>query len=134
VEKTFDAVDSKENISRWMGGEIQTKFLSDHDPKNPVGTKFTHTVQKLVTIEGEVIAYEKPKLLGVHEKYKNLTGTVFHYFKPVGENVTELTCVIDIPEEKTWQTVLIKTLKPLFDQMVAMQLRGIKNIAEETKV
>lgn len=133
VDKAFDSVDSKEKISRWMGGEMQTKFLNQWDPTNPVGTKFSHTIQRIITLEGEVIAYEKPRILGVSQEYKGIRGTFFYYFKPGENNTTILTCELEIADGQPLQKVFIQSLIPLFDQLVNMQIRSLKTIAEETK-
>jgi uncharacterized protein YndB with AHSA1/START domain len=130
IERVFDAVDKEENIKKWMGGLLKTEYKSLKDAENPVGTKFLHKISGLAEIEGEVIAYQKPVLLGVGQHYKNVSGTVFYHFKPLEDQSTEIKCDLEVFEGSAVKTLLVKSLFPLFETLIQRQLDGIKAIAE----
>lgn len=130
IERVFDAVDREENIKKWMGGLLKTEYKTLKDAENPVGTKFLHKISGLAEIEGEVIAYQKPVLLGVGQHYKNVSGTVFYHFKPLEDHSTEIKCDLEVFEGNGVKKVLVNSLFPLFETLMQRQLDGIKAIAE----
>ncbi len=130
IERVFDAVDREENIKKWMGGQLKTEYKNLKDPENPVGTKFRHKISGLAEINGEVIAYSKPVLLGVGQHYKGVNGTVFYHFKALTDESTEIKCDLEVFEGSGPKKVLIKSLFPLFEHLIKKHLDGIKVIAE----
>ncbi len=133
IDQTFAAFDSKEKIIKWMGAQFETKFLNSWDPNNPVGTKFTYGIKGIIELQGEVIAYEKPRVLGLGQKYKVLNGTLFYYFQPGENNSTLVTCELEIATTKTFQKLIVNSLMPLFDRLITKQLKGLKALVEEAK-
>lgn len=131
IDHAFSAVDDEEKIQRWMGGSIKTQYLNHKDQETPLGTKFKQELVGLTVIEGEVIAYKKPILLGVGGNNPFFKSTLFYHFKPLPDKTTSLVCVMDIPTGNPVRKKMVEMLLPLIDSLVLKQMRSIKQLAEE---
>jgi uncharacterized protein YndB with AHSA1/START domain len=131
IEKAFACVNDDDKINRWMGGDLHTKYENLKDPENPVGTKYRQTIKGIIEIEGEVIAYKKPEVLGVGQRHGKLKNTVFYRFTSIDENTTKLVLELEVIDGGMGNKILVRALSPLYDRLLKKQLQGIKSLAEE---
>jgi uncharacterized protein YndB with AHSA1/START domain len=133
IEKAFAAVDDDAKIHKWMDGKMKTQYLNLKDPENPVGTKFRQKIVGIKSIdgEGEVIAYDKPRLLGIGSNSALAKATIFYHFEHLSDTSTKLTCSVDIATPNIFKRKAISALMPLINRLMRSQLNSLKKLAEE---
>ncbi len=131
IGKAFACVDDDDKIRRWMGGDLHTVYENLKDPENPVGTRYRQKINGVIEVEGEVIAYKKPELLGVGQRHGKLKNTVFYHFTEVDENTTKLVLNLEVVDGGPGSKMLVRALSPLYNRLIKKQMEGIKRLAEE---
>ncbi len=133
IDKAFAAVDEESKIQKWMNGKLETQYISLKDKENPVGTKFHQEIAGIGNLgkESEIIAYEKPRLLGVGGTSTLATTTLFYRFESIGENLTQLNCELEIASSNKLKEAIVASLVPLINRLMRSQLKSIKKLAEE---
>jgi uncharacterized protein YndB with AHSA1/START domain len=132
IEKAFSAVDDESKIRQWMGGKLVTTYKNLKDYENPVGTKFKQKIIGGISMEGEIIAYTKPILLGVAGHNPWFKSALFYHFKPLTDTTTKLVCNLDIAVGSKRKKMLVKMLRPVINSLMRKQIQGIKRLAEES--
>lgn len=136
IEKAFACVDDNEKIRQWLGGQLETTHKTIKDTDDPVGTKFRHNIRGILELDGEIIAYKKPFLLGSGMSWKNdlLKGALFYHFKPISDTTTRLDCEVEIFDGSKAKAAIVSAVFPLFDMLIKSQLKSIKKLAENHPV
>jgi uncharacterized protein YndB with AHSA1/START domain len=131
IEIVFSCFEDENKIHNWMEGRLTTEFTTARDPKSPVGAKFKQRVENLIELEGEVIAYQSPILLGIGWKASGLKGTITYNFLDIPENKTKISCDLEIFDGGESGKSDLALLLPLFHDLMKSQLKGIKKLSEQ---
>jgi uncharacterized protein YndB with AHSA1/START domain len=134
IEKAFDLVDDPEKLKLWMDGLVETRYLSEPDPHNPVGAKFKQKIKeggRIVEYDGEVTAYQKPKHLAVRIGNKHFAVDVDYRFTPTADGTRlDYACSMHNPG------LLARVMGFLFGWLTRRILRKhmtkFKELAEQT--
>ena len=130
IEKVFSCFDDESKIHQWMAGQLTTEFITARDPENPVGTKFRQRVHNLIELDGEVIAYQSPLLLGIGWKAKGLTGTITYNFLEVSENKTKISSDLEVFDGDGKGKLAATLLSPISHVLMESHLKGLKKLSE----
>jgi uncharacterized protein YndB with AHSA1/START domain len=132
IDKVFECIDNDELLKKWMHGLVEVVYVLEPDNNHPVGTKFTHKIKeggKVREYDGEVIAYEKPSLLGVRLSPPMFTVDVYYRLSTI-ENGTRLhyECMLTY---HNWFAKLIGSVFSWFSKKILhKQMNSLKELAE----
>jgi uncharacterized protein YndB with AHSA1/START domain len=133
VEKAFSLVEDPEKLKLWMDGLQDTTYLNGHDPHNPQGAKFKQKIKeggRVAEYDGEVIAYQKPHLLGVRIGNKHFAVDVHYRFAAVtGGTRLDYSCDLHKTSLLTW--VMGFLFGWLTKRILRKQMRKFKELAEQ---
>ncbi|TCP61537.1 SRPBCC family protein [Baia soyae] len=132
IEHVFQFIDEEEKTKLWMKELVGTTYIGTFDPENPVGTKFKQKLKeggRIAEYDGEVLAYEKPKLLSIRLGNKMFSVDVTYQLSET-PNGTRLhyTCT------QTFHTFLARVMGTLFSgfmkKIFQKQMKALKEVAE----
>jgi carbon monoxide dehydrogenase subunit G len=133
MERVFACVTDDEKKKIWMEGVVGTEFPNGKDQENPVGTKFTQQIKegrRIVEYDGEIIAYEKPHLLGVRVGNKMFSFDTYYRLaeQPGGTR-------LNYESQFVSASSLAKFMGKLFGwftrKLVVKQMAALKKLAEQ---
>lgn len=131
IKNAFAAVTEKEKVERWMEGRVKHVFKETHEFNDPVGTKFHESILGLVELDGEIISYIPPREFGLGMEVSGLKGTIFYSLAAMGEKTTKMVFNLEIFDLTAAKKILLKSLYPLFDQIIKKHLKSLKKLGEE---
>ncbi|WP_052807167.1 SRPBCC family protein [Risungbinella massiliensis] len=133
IEIAFHCVNDIEKIKIWMPELVRTDYIGDYDKENPVGTKFTQKLKeggRVVGYAGEILAYDKPRLLGIRIGNTMFQVEVYYRFEPITTG-TRLCYECNL----FYQNWLAQTIGKLFEwlnrRILTKQLNALKQLAEK---
>jgi len=132
IDKVFNCVEDTEKMKQWMDGLEETRYTSDRDPANPVGTKFKQRIReggRVQEYDGEVLAYEKPKHPAVRIGNKFFHAVADYRFAPThGGTRLDYTCTV------TCHSWFIRVMAFMFGwlmkHILRKQMTKLKELAE----
>jgi uncharacterized protein YndB with AHSA1/START domain len=135
IERAFACVDDAELMKIWMEGLVDTEYPDGIDKDHPVGTKFKQKIKeggRVVEYDGEVLAYEKPRLLGVRIGNRMFSVDVFYQFEAIAEGTRlKYECRL------TYHNVVAKMMGIMFGwlskRILVKQMTALKALAEREK-
>jgi uncharacterized protein YndB with AHSA1/START domain len=132
IEQVFACVDDDEQVKRWMEGVEEITYLDPPDRDNPVGTRFKQRIReggRVAEYEGKVIAYDKPRHLGISLGNKQFTMQVDYRFAPIDGGTR-----LDYSAEMIAGNGFVRVMGVLFGWMTRRILRNqmaaLKTMAE----
>lgn len=133
IEAVFAWLDDDESLKSWIEELEETKYTSEVNHENPVGATFTQKIKegrRVVTYEGEVTAYDKPRQLGVKLWDKDFSVDVDYRLTPLnGETRLEYTADLH------FHTIFSRIMGVLFwwlsRRIIRKQITKLKDIAEQ---
>jgi hypothetical protein len=132
IHKVFECINNDELIKQWMHGLQEVIYVSELNKDNPVGVKFKHKIKegaKIQEYDGEIIAYEKPNLLGVRISHSMFAIDVYYRLSTI-ENGTRLhyECMTTF---QNWFAKLMGFLFSWFTKKILYkQMNSLKALAE----
>ena len=82
IEEAFKFILNEDKLKQWIDGLENVEFLFNMDEYNPVGAKFKLKIDnkdKANIYNGEIVAYDKPRLLAVKIFIDNMeAGIIFN--------------------------------------------------------
>jgi len=82
IEEVFKFLLNEDKLKQWVDGLESVEYLFNMDEYNPVGAKFKLKISsedKVNEYNGEIVAYDKPRLLAVKVFIDNIeTGIIFN--------------------------------------------------------
>ncbi|MDF2646679.1 MAG: hypothetical protein K0Q73_2484 [Paenibacillus sp.] len=132
IEKVFACADEEEKQKLWMEGLVGTEYIGKYDPNQPVGTKFKQKIKeggRVQEYDGEVTAYEKPRLLGVKLFNKMFSVDVRYRFTEIsGGTRMQYDCELTFHH---WIARLMGSLFGWFTKRIfRKQMQAFKSLAE----
>jgi len=132
IEKAFECVSDDEKAKKWIAGLVSVKYLTQRKKKNPVGAKFRRRFEvrgRTIEWEGEIIEYEKPRLMGLRFTVGGFSVEEYYRFEPV-QNGTRF----NFESNYTFATPLSRLRRYFFARSakrnIATQIRNLKAFAE----
>lgn len=133
IAVTFDCVDGNEKIKRWMPELVSIDYIGDYDEENPVGTKFTQKLKegrRIAEYAGEVLAYDKPRLLGIRIGNNMFQVEVYYRFAPIATG-TRLLYECNILYKNWLSRSIGKLFEWLNRRILTKQMNALKLLAEK---
>ena len=83
IERVFECIADQEQQKLWVDGLVGIEYTSEWKEDNPVGTQFKQRLFKgpkkvEYEFEGEILAYQKPKLYGTRLGDKDFTVEIYY--------------------------------------------------------
>jgi uncharacterized protein YndB with AHSA1/START domain len=133
IGKVFDMVDDDENLKLWMEGLEEIIYPSGYDPAKPVGTEFRQRIREAGRVseyKGEIVAYEKPRHIGIHIGNQQFLMRVDYRFTP-----TVTGTRLDYRAEMLEASRFVRIISVLFGwftrRILDKQMKKLKELAEE---
>jgi hypothetical protein len=132
IEKVFFLVGNDEMHKKWMEGLEETVYLNKLDRENPLGTKFKQKMKEAGRVQeyvGEVIAYEKPQLIGVKIYHKFFTAEVYYRLANCGDS-TMLNYSVNMKKGHSATKVFGLLIHGLTKKILKKHMMKLKMLAE----
>jgi uncharacterized protein YndB with AHSA1/START domain len=132
MSKVFDVLNDADKHKLWLEGLEETIREPGYDPKHPVGSTFTQKIRdgkKLDVYDGQVVAYEKPKHLGVQVSNGGMTANVDYRLKSLKKK-TQLEFSSDLQFKNLAFKLLVNLSQPILRGIIEKQLKSLKELVE----
>ncbi len=132
VEVVFNFIDDPEKTKLWIEELVSTEYPDGLNRDQPVGTKFKQQIReggKVQTYDGEVTAYEKPRLLGIKLGSEVFQVSVTYRLTPV-ETGTQLDYEVDLESGKWYVKLLAPLLKGFNERILKKQMAKLTAVAK----
>jgi uncharacterized protein YndB with AHSA1/START domain len=132
ISKVFEVLNDADQHKLWLHGLEETIREPGYDPKHPLGSKFTQKIRdgkKLEVYDGEVVAYEKPRHLGVHVSNGGMTAKVDYQLKSLKKK-TQLEFTSDLQFKSLAFKLLVNLSQPVIRGIIEKQLASLKKLVE----
>jgi uncharacterized protein YndB with AHSA1/START domain len=132
IEKVFNCVEDTEKMKLWMDGLEETTYVTPRDLANPVGTKFKQKIReggRVQEYDGEVLAYEKPKLLAVRIGNKYFHAIAEYRFTPT-HNGTRMDYNCDVTCHHWFFRIMMVLFSWFTKRILRKQMTKLKALAE----
>jgi hypothetical protein len=133
IDRAFDCVDDNEKVKQWAKGVEQIIPQEPWNPANPVGSKFKQLIReggRLTEYHGEVVAYDKPRHLGVTLGSKDFSVRMDYRFTRLDARRTRLDYSADT-RAFTWIGRVMLVLFGWLNRRTAnQQMAALKALAE----
>lgn len=133
VERAFACVDDQEMMKIWMSGLVGNEYPNGRNMDNPVGTKFKQKIKeggRVVEYDGEVIAYEKPRLLGVRIGNKSFVVDVHYRFEEISGG-TRLNYECTLALNGFFAKLMGRLFAGFTRRILVKQMTALKALAEQ---
>lgn len=132
ISKVFETLNDAGKHKLWLHGLEDTIREPGYDPEDPVGSTFIQKIRdgkKLDVYDGEVVAYEKPKHLGVQVSNEGMTANVDYRLKAIKKKTR-----VEFSSELTFKSLAFRLLvnlsQPVLRGVIANQLKALKELVE----
>lgn len=131
--RVWGLIDDERQIPRWMPSVLDTRYPQGKPAGNPIGARFLQQMQeggKVSEYEGEVIAYEPGRMLGVRLLPQAFKIDV-RYIVTGDEDQTQLDYICDM-WARTWKGSAILLLgTKMLGGIAEQQMLRLKLLAEQ---
>ena len=132
LDHVFDLVDDPEKTKLWMDGLEDTFFLTERNPENPVGSRFSRRLResgRVVEYEGEVTGYAYPTYLALKIGNKDFTMDVSYRLTPMDPGTR-----LDYECDTVMHSAIARIMGTMFGWMtksiIRNQVTKLKEVAE----
>ncbi len=132
MSKVFEVLNDSDKHKFWLEGLEETIREPGYDPKHPVGSTFTQKIRdgkKLDVYDGQVVAYEKPKHLGVQVSNGGMTANVDYRLKSLKKK-TQLEFTSNLQFKSLAFKLLVNLSQPILRGIIEKQLKSLKELVE----
>ncbi|MCC6696920.1 MAG: SRPBCC family protein [Candidatus Hydrogenedentes bacterium] len=132
LDHVFDLVDDPEKTKLWMESLEDTFFLTERNPENPVGSRFSRRIResgRVVEYEGEVTGYTYPTYLAFNIGNKDFTMAVSYRFSPADPG-TRLDFECDTAMHSTVARIMETMFGWMTKSIIRKQITKLKEVAE----
>jgi len=132
IERAFNMVDDDRKARQWMNGLKEIIYIFPYNRHNPVGAKFKQRVRegvRVVEYDGEIVAYDKPRHLGLRIGNRQLTVQIDYRFSATGEG-TELEYSSRTLRTGRGGLLMDRFFGWLAQRLVERQMQTLKELAE----
>jgi hypothetical protein len=132
LEKTFETLHDGQKVHKWMDGQLVTEYPRIDGRME--GMKFHQTYRPFWELDGEVIAFKEPFLLGVGFQANVLKtkGTYFYHLNYLSDNETEVVLELEIADYNALQKKVVNMMLPVINKVVKAHLNSLKERAESS--
>ena len=113
ISIVFEWISDFEKRRQWMEGLEDAEFAQPFDPAHPVGATFRQPIReggRVVTYDGEIIAYEPPTHFGVRLSNPEFAMELDYRLSPLDEQATRL----DYQVNTTYMSAFARVMGMLF--------------------
>jgi uncharacterized protein YndB with AHSA1/START domain len=132
ISKVFEILNDADKHKLWLEGLEETIREPGYDPKHPLGSTFVQKIRdgkKLEIYNGEVVAFEKPKHLGVEVSSGGLKAKVDYRLK-AHKKKTHLEFTSDLEFKSLAFKLLVTMSQPILRATIEKQLKSLKELVE----
>ncbi len=133
LEQVWAFLDDETRLPLWMPQVVETVYPEGKDHDAPVGTRFRQKLKeggKVREYQGEVIAYEAPRLLGIRLGDGKFSVDVTYQLSPIGTG-TRLDYTADITVKTLVSRILGFLFRPLTMRILTRHMVNLKRVAED---
>ena len=133
IEVVFDCVDDDEKIRQWIPEVVEITYPDGEDRANPIGTRFKQKLKeggRIAEYDGEVIAYDKPRHLGITLGNPSFQVEVHYRLSPVGDAATQLDYDCQLSFAGWFYRLMGFLFFWLTKSIVRKQMAALKRLAE----
>lgn len=133
IETVFECINDNEKQKIWMEGLKETRYPEGYDPSNPVGTKFVQKIKeggRVIEYDGEVIAYDEPKLTAVRIGNNSFSVKAFYELSEIPEG-TRLNYRAEMGSANMLTKVMGFLFSWLTKRILHKQMTKLKELAEQ---
>lgn len=133
IERAFSMVDDDRKARQWMNGLKEIIYTFPYNRQNPVGMKFKQRIRegvRMVEYDGEIIAYDKPRHLGLRIGNRQLTIQVDYRFSTTGEG-TELEYSSRTIRAGRGTLLMERFFGWVAQRLIERRMRTLKKLAEK---
>jgi uncharacterized protein YndB with AHSA1/START domain len=133
AETVFACVDDPGHIVKWVGGAVDHVYVTPRNPANPVGQKFVQKLRmgkSVRTFDGEIIAWEKPTLFGLHIPTAAYSSDAHFRITPESPTTSTVDYSIDVTLHTLPARVIGAVLRFPLGFFVKNQIGKLKSYAE----
>jgi hypothetical protein len=135
IHTVFDLIHDDQKHKLWLDGLEETIYEPDYDPAHPLGAKFKQRIREGKVIQlydGQVIAFKKPRHLGVRLSSSSVTAIVDYRLASVKK-----ATLVEFTSELSFKSVATRALaavsRPVLRGILQLQMNKLKEIAEAGK-
>jgi len=132
ISKVFEVLNDADQHKLWLEGLEETIREPGYDPEDPVGSTFIQKIRdgkRLDVYQGEVVAYEKPKHLGVQVSNGGMTAKVDYRLKALKKK-TRVEFTSDLQFKSLAFKLLVNLSQPILKGIIEKQLKSLKELVE----
>jgi carbon monoxide dehydrogenase subunit G len=133
LERAFDCVDDNEKVVQWATGVEEITPLEPWNPADPIGSKFKQRINeggRVTEYQGEIVAYEKPRHLGITLSGRSFTMRVDYRFSALDANRTRLDYRVDMTRGSWFGRITWGVFRGLTARIARQQMTALKALAE----
>jgi len=136
AETVFACVDQPEHIVQWVEGAVEHTYISDRNPANPVGQRFSQKLRMGKSIQefyGEIIAWNAPTHFGLQIPSPAYSSEAHFRITPNGPAQSTVDYSIDVTLHKAFVRLLSPLLRLPLTLFVRKQIGRLKTYAEKVQ-
>lgn len=133
LEQVWALLDDETRLPLWMPEVMETVYPEDRDRSTPVGTTFRQKLKeggRIKEYEGEVTAYEAPRMLGIRIGDGRFFVDVTYALSPIGTG-TRLDYRAEVVVETLLARIMGFLFRPLTMRILRRHMVNLKRVAED---